>query len=163
MLDDGISSCIIAVCLARCLLNEGARRSSEKQAITPARYDLGAIATNHSAQQGKGDTVAQPPPCRHRYYTCFMYQYNMYGMRRRLVANHAEAATTLACSQHMQQRRYAYRNKCCSSVSSRVTPDSDLTRLLSLSSLERVPHSSFAYAQFVSELHHSSCYVVQRG
>ena len=44
---------LVAVCVARCLLNEGARRSSEKQTTTPARYDEGKIATNHNATAGK--------------------------------------------------------------------------------------------------------------
>ena len=41
------------VCLSRCLLNGGARRSSETHAITPARYDKGTIATNHTAATGE--------------------------------------------------------------------------------------------------------------
>ena len=54
MLDDVTNSCVlVAVCLARCLLNEGARGSSEKQAITPVRYDEGTIATNHNAPTGE--------------------------------------------------------------------------------------------------------------
>ena len=63
MLDDGISSgLIIVVCLARCLLNEGVRRSSEKQAITPARYDEGAIDTNHNAATGEIGYHNSSPP-----------------------------------------------------------------------------------------------------
>ena len=38
---------------ARCLTNEGERRSSERQAITPARYDEGAIATDQNAATGE--------------------------------------------------------------------------------------------------------------
>ena len=37
-----------------CILNEGARESSSRQAITPARYDEGTLATNHNAAKGKG-------------------------------------------------------------------------------------------------------------
>ena len=41
--------------LAGCLPNEGARRSSARQAITPAGYDEGALATNHNAaNRGEG-------------------------------------------------------------------------------------------------------------
>ena len=39
--------------LAGCLLNERARESSSRQAITPARYDGGTLATNHNAARGE--------------------------------------------------------------------------------------------------------------
>ena len=51
---DVLSLVVVAVCLARCLLNEGARSSSERQAITPAKYDDGGIATNRNAATGEG-------------------------------------------------------------------------------------------------------------
>ena len=49
-----IISCIAVVgsLLAGCLLNEGARESSSRQAITPARYDEGTLAANHNAATG---------------------------------------------------------------------------------------------------------------
>ena len=59
---------LVAVCLARCLLNEGARRSSEKQAITPARYDEGTNATNHNAATGERDTIAKTYSRSYRSY-----------------------------------------------------------------------------------------------
>ena len=49
---------VVVACFARSLPNEGARRSSEKQAITPARYDEGTIATNFNATTtGVRDTI----------------------------------------------------------------------------------------------------------
>ena len=39
---------LVACLLAGCLLNKGARESSSRQAITPARYDEGKLATNHN-------------------------------------------------------------------------------------------------------------------
>ena len=50
-----IISCIAVVgsLLAGCLLNEGARESSSRQAITPARYDEGILATKHNAAIGE--------------------------------------------------------------------------------------------------------------
>ena len=53
---------LVAVCLARCVLNEGVRRSSEKQAITPAKYDERAIATSHNATTGEGGYYNTSPP-----------------------------------------------------------------------------------------------------
>ena len=47
---------LVAACLARCLLNEGARHSSERQAITPARHNGGTLVTI-VPQQGKGGTI----------------------------------------------------------------------------------------------------------
>ena len=46
-----MGSCILVTdCLARCLLlKKGARHSSERQAIVPARYDEGTIASKHKA------------------------------------------------------------------------------------------------------------------
>ena len=67
---DAISACIIkivAACLARCLLNEGARCSSAKQAITPVRYDEGTIATNHDAATGERGYHNTSPPGRAVY------------------------------------------------------------------------------------------------
>ena len=46
-------SCLLSCLLAGCLLNEGARESSSRQAITPARYDEGTLATNHNAATGE--------------------------------------------------------------------------------------------------------------
>ena len=54
---------LVAACLARCLLNEGARHSSERQAITPARYDEGTLATNDNAgtgERGYHNTTSPP-------------------------------------------------------------------------------------------------------
>ena len=39
--------------LAGCFLNEGARHSSARQAITPAIYDEETLATNHVAATGE--------------------------------------------------------------------------------------------------------------
>ena len=58
---------LVAVRLARCLLNEGARRSSEKQAITPVRYDEGTIAINHNATTGERGYHNTSPPCEGPY------------------------------------------------------------------------------------------------
>ena len=44
---------LVACLLAGCLLNKGARESSSRQAITPARYDEGILATNHNATTGE--------------------------------------------------------------------------------------------------------------
>ena len=44
---------VLACLLARCLLNEGARESSSRQATTPARYEEGTLVTNQNA--GKGE------------------------------------------------------------------------------------------------------------
>ena len=43
---------VVACLLAGCLVNEGAKYSSARQAIAPARYDEGALATNHKAATG---------------------------------------------------------------------------------------------------------------
>ena len=48
--------------LARCLLNEGATESSSRQAITPARYDEGTLATNHNAATGETGYHNTSPP-----------------------------------------------------------------------------------------------------
>ena len=53
---------LVAVCLARCLLNEGATLSSEKQAIAPARYDEGTIATTRNAATGERGYHNTGPP-----------------------------------------------------------------------------------------------------
>ena len=53
---------LVAACLARCLLNAGARRSSEKQAITPVRYNEGTIVTNHNAATGERGYHNTGPP-----------------------------------------------------------------------------------------------------
>ena len=44
---------IVAAYLAGCLLNEGASRSPGRQAITPARYEEGALVTNLNAATGE--------------------------------------------------------------------------------------------------------------
>ena len=44
---------LVACLPAGCLLNEGARESSSRQVITPARYDEGTFATNHKAATAK--------------------------------------------------------------------------------------------------------------
>ena len=55
---------VVVACFARSLPNEGARRSSEKQAITPARYDEGTIATNFNATTtGVRDTITNSGKC----------------------------------------------------------------------------------------------------
>ena len=49
-----IGSCItVAACLSRCLLYEGARHSSVRQATTPDRYDERTLATNPNAATGE--------------------------------------------------------------------------------------------------------------
>ena len=48
-----IGSWISCCLLARYPLDEGARISSERQAITPARFDGGTLATNHNAATGE--------------------------------------------------------------------------------------------------------------
>ena len=52
----------VAACLARCLPNERARHSSARQAITPARYDEGTLATNPNAAQHIPPSISPPPP-----------------------------------------------------------------------------------------------------
>ena len=66
MLDDVRSHKLLSQLLLtspdRCLLNEGARDSSVRQAIAPARYegmmirgyDEGTLATNNNAAEGEG-------------------------------------------------------------------------------------------------------------
>ena len=52
---DGQVIVSVAACHARRFMNEEARHSSERQAITPAtpaRYDEGTLATNHNAATG---------------------------------------------------------------------------------------------------------------
>ena len=44
---------VVAACLARCRLHEGTRHSSERQAITPAKYDEGVLAKSHNAATGE--------------------------------------------------------------------------------------------------------------
>ena len=56
-----VSSIINCCVLSGYLVNEGARESSSRQAITPARYD-GTLATNHNAAIGeRGYHNASPP------------------------------------------------------------------------------------------------------
>ena len=43
----------ISCLLAGCFLNEGARESLSRLAITPAKYDEGTLATNHNAATGE--------------------------------------------------------------------------------------------------------------
>ena len=43
----------ISCLLAGCLLNEEVRESSSKQAITPAKYDEGTLATDRNAATGE--------------------------------------------------------------------------------------------------------------
>ena len=51
---------LVACLLAGCL--EGAREVSSRQAITPARYDGGTLATNHNTAQGRGDIITLAHP-----------------------------------------------------------------------------------------------------
>ena len=54
----GLVACLPAGCL-----NEGARGSSPRQAMTPAKYDEEPFATNHNAATGGGgyhDTINSP-------------------------------------------------------------------------------------------------------
>ena len=46
---------LLACLLTTCLLNEGVRESSSRQAIiiTPARHDEGTVATKHNAATGE--------------------------------------------------------------------------------------------------------------
>ena len=54
---------MVATCLARSLVNEGARHSSERQAIRPARYGEGTLATDHNAATGdRGYTMTLAHP-----------------------------------------------------------------------------------------------------
>ena len=47
--------CYTSYLLAGCLLNEGARESSSRQAITPVRYGEGTSTTNHNYRyRGEG-------------------------------------------------------------------------------------------------------------
>ena len=59
----------VACLLVGCLLNKGATESSSRQAITPARYDEGTLATNHNAatgERGYHNTRLELLTCRHR-------------------------------------------------------------------------------------------------
>ena len=61
----GIYSCfdkLLACLLAGCLMNEGARKSSYRQAITPAKYDEGTCTTNHNAAARKRTYHITSPP-----------------------------------------------------------------------------------------------------
>ena len=57
-----IVACIINCLLAGCLLREGARQYSPRQAITPARYDEGTLVTNDdAATEERGYHNTSPP------------------------------------------------------------------------------------------------------
>ena len=61
----GSYSCLcslLACLLAGCLLNEGARESSSRQTITPARCDEETLATNHNAATGERGYHNTSPP-----------------------------------------------------------------------------------------------------
>ena len=44
---------LVACLPAGCLVNEGARESSSRLAVTPAKYHEGTLATNHNATTGE--------------------------------------------------------------------------------------------------------------
>ena len=46
----GSTVVLVAACLTRCLLKEGARHPSERQAITPAKYGEETLALNQMLQ-----------------------------------------------------------------------------------------------------------------
>ena len=51
---------VVVACLN--LLNEWTRHSSARQAITPARYDAGTLATKHNAETGERGYHNTTPP-----------------------------------------------------------------------------------------------------
>ena len=57
-----VVACLVACLLAGYFVNEGARGSSSRQAITPAKYDEETLATNHNAVQGRGDNITLAHP-----------------------------------------------------------------------------------------------------
>ena len=62
----------------RCLLNKGARRSVEKQVVTPGRHDEGTTVTNRNAAMGeRGDTITlHPGACLHHRFP-FVYIFHI--------------------------------------------------------------------------------------
>ena len=57
-----IAACVSCLLAHSCLLNERARGSSSRQAITPARYDEGILHMVIMPQQGRGDTTTLAHP-----------------------------------------------------------------------------------------------------